>query len=180
MKKHPLWLSLFLCAFFYNSFAAQPFTLESSAFQPNAMIPAQFSCDGANTSPPLTWHNAPDKTQSFALVVEDPDAPDGPWMHWILFNIPPTITKLDAGAPVPDGAASGKNSWGAIGYRGPCPPIGAHSYVFKLYALDKVLNLSSGADKDTVLNTMTGHVIGNAKLSGLYQKFVPLPKQQNQ
>lgn len=178
MKKYTLLLSLALGMTQFNSFAANQFTLESSAFKLNSMIPAQFTCDGVDSSPPLTWHNAPDNTQSFVLVVDDPDASNGPWAHWVVFNIPPTVTSLDTGAPLPEGAAYGKNSWGGLGYRGPCPPIGAHSYVFTVYAVDKVLNLASGADKDTVLQMITGHVIGDAKLVGLYQKISPARPNQ--
>lgn len=173
MKKYALLLSLLLAAVSYKSFAAdqQQFTLESSAFKLNSMIPAEFTCEGVDRSPPLAWHNAPAKTQSFALVVDDPNATNGTWTHWIIFNIPPTVTSLDAGAPLPEGAVSGKNSWGGLGYRGPCPPFGAHSYVFKVYALDRLLNLDSGTDSDTILQMMTGHVIGDAKLVGLFQKI---------
>ena len=167
MKKYLLIMSLLLGAI--RCFAAQ-FTLESPAFQPNTMIPAQFSCNGANQSPPLLWYNVPANTQSLALVVNDPDAPDGVWTHWILFNIAPTMTKLDLGAGSPAGSSNAKNSWGKAYYQGPCSPIGAHRYAFDLYALDKVLDLNNGVDKDAALNAMTGHVIGTAELVGLYQK----------
>lgn len=169
MNKYPSLLLLSLCLFHSNAFA-DPFTLESAAFKLNAMIPVQYTCNGADTSPPLLWHNAPPKTKSFALLVDDRDAPNGTWSHWIIFNIPPNVTNLDAGSSVPAGAASGKNSWGGLGYRGPCPPVGAHTYVFKLYALDNVLNLAAGADHDTVQQMITSHVIGTAELVGLYQK----------
>jgi len=169
MKKYSLFLLLIMIG--YNTFAAN-FTLESPAFELNTMIPDQYTCSGEDLSPPLTWNHVPSKTQSFALVVEDPDSPTGVWTHWLLFNIPANITKLAAGSPAPEGASMGNNSWGSLGYRGPCPPIGAHRYVFKLYALDKVLILGNGAPKDTILQAMTGHVIGTAELVGLYQKLV--------
>lgn len=175
MKKLSLFLFLFLGIMNLNSFAAN-FTLESSAFKPNTLIPAQYSCDGTDTSPPLTWQEIPPKTQSLAVVVNDPDAQGGEWTHWIIFNLPPDTTNLEADASLPEGAANGTNSWGTLDYKGPCPPIGAvHRYVFTLYALDTVLSLENGASKDQVLNAMTGHVIGSSELTGLYQK-VPARK----
>ncbi|KTD71473.1 MULTISPECIES: YbhB/YbcL family Raf kinase inhibitor-like protein [Legionella] len=170
MKKYSLLLFLTL-SFFYCHSIANAFTLKSSAFKMNSMIPDQFTCNGTDQSPPLSWQNIPPNTQSLALVVDDPDAPDGTWTHWIVFNIPPTVTELGAGAPTPPGAANAKNSWGGLGYRGPCPSLGAHSYHFKLYALDTVLNLGDGTTREIVLDTMTGHVIGSAELIGLYQNF---------
>lgn len=169
MKKYSFLLFLVLGLFNYKNFAAK-FVLESPAFKLNTMIPTEYTCSGADTSPPLTWRDVPPNTQSFALVVEDPDAPTGVWTHWVLFNIHPSVMKLDPGTSVPEGAGTTKNSWGSLGYRGPCPPMGAHSYVFKLYALDKVLSMGTGATKDDVLNAMTGHVIGSSELIGLYQK----------
>lgn len=170
MKKQLLPLFLFLGTLNLNSYAAD-FTLESSAFAPNDLIPDQYTCNGSDTSPDLTWQDPPLNTQSLAIVVKDPDAQDGDWIHWIVFNIPPSITKLEAKALLPGGAANGKNSWNTMDYKGPCPPSGAvHRYVFTLYALDMVLNLEQGAGKDQVLNAMTGHVIGSTELTGLYQK----------
>ncbi|CEG57218.1 YbhB/YbcL family Raf kinase inhibitor-like protein [Legionella fallonii] len=174
MKKYFLFLSLCICS--YSTFAAQ-FTLESSAFQPNTLIPAQYTCSGDNKSPPLAWHNAPPKTKSFALVVEDPNGPDDtPITHWILFNIPPSETQINANGLLPKGAAAGKNSWNNIDYRGPCPSIGAHSYTFKIYALDNVLALNNGAIRDDILNAITGHVLASAQLTGLYQKIPAQPQ----
>lgn len=167
MKKYALLLLLYL--FNYENFAAN-LTLESPAFKLNTMIPAQYTCNGADISPPLTWQGVPPNTQSLALIVEDPDAPTGVWTHWVLFNIRPTVMNLGAGSLVPEGAETTKNSWDSPGYRGPCPPFGAHHYIFKLYALDNVLSLGTGASKDDVLKAMTGHVIGSSELVGLYQK----------
>ncbi|TAL66316.1 MAG: YbhB/YbcL family Raf kinase inhibitor-like protein [Legionella sp.] len=150
------------------SFAAE-FALSSPAFNMNSMIPVEYTCHGKDLSPPLMWHNIPANTQSLALVMDDPDAPGKIWQHWILFNIPISLTQLEAGTPVPVGAGQAQNSWGKAQYNGPCPPLGIHRYVFKLYALDKVLNLSDGVDADTALNAMTGHVIGTAEWIGLYQ-----------
>lgn len=171
MKKYSLILFLLIWMFNYKSFADNKFTLESSAFKLNSMIPAEFTCSGIDQSPPLTWHHVPAKTQSFVLVMEDPDAPNGTWTHWLIFNIPPNVTELGAGAPTPEGAANGANSWGGKGYRGPCPPLGAHQYVLKLYAIDKILDLGEGATRDTVLQMITGHVLDTAELIGLYQKL---------
>lgn len=153
----------------HQVFAAD-FTLESPAFTNNAMIPAEYTCDGTGKSPALSWQNIPANTQSLALVVDDPDAESGNWTHWVVFNIPTSVTELDTGGPIPEGAATGLNSWGGEGYRGPCPPTGAHRYVFTLYALDTVLVVDKGASKDVVLQAMTSHVIGKAVLTGLYQK----------
>ncbi|KTD40247.1 YbhB/YbcL family Raf kinase inhibitor-like protein [Legionella parisiensis] len=171
MKKYSLFLFLMISLFHYNAFANK-FTLESSAFKMNSMIPDEFTCNGVDQSPPLSWHNIPPNTQSLALVVDDPDSANGVWTHWIVFNIPPKMTSLGAGSPVPPGAANAKNSWGGLGYRGPCPPVGiAHSYHFKLYALSTVLSLGDGTTRDIVLNAMTGYVIGEAELVGLYQNL---------
>ena len=171
MKKNSLFLFLLLSMFSYKSFAAAHFTLESPAFKLNTMIPNQYTCSGTDISPPLTWHDVPPNTQSLALVVEDPDAPNGVFTHWFLYNIQPSVMKLDAGSPVPEGAANIKNSWGSLKYRGPCPPMGTHRYVFKLYALDNVLSLNVIATTDEALKAMTGHVLGSSELVGLYQKF---------
>ncbi|WP_131795333.1 YbhB/YbcL family Raf kinase inhibitor-like protein [Fluoribacter gormanii] len=171
MKKYSLFLFLVFSLFQYNGVAFS-LTITSPDFKMNSLIPDQYTCSGADQSPPLAWTNIPPQTQSFALIVDDPDSPEGVWTHWILFNIPPSVNELDAGSPVPSGAANAKNSWDGLGYRGPCPPFGiAHSYHFKLYALDTVLSLGDGTTRDLVLNAMTGHVIGEAELVGLYQRF---------
>lgn len=162
------WLSLLILPFIYT--CANAMALESMAFKTNTFIPNDYSCKGNDASPPLNWSDIPAKTQSLALVVEDPEAANGGvWTHWVLYNIPPSVTKLDAASPVPTGAQQSKNSWDTVGYRGPCPPASVHHYVFKLYALDKVLNVESDASKDDVLNAMTGHVLESAELVGLFQ-----------
>jgi Raf kinase inhibitor-like YbhB/YbcL family protein len=171
MKNYMLILFLVLSVLNLKINAAEPFTLESPSFKLNALIPNIYTCNGPDQSPPLAWRNAPAKTQSFALIMNDPDTPNGAWTHWILFNIPVKITELGAGSPAPEGAINGKNSWGGLGYRGPCPPIGAHRYVFKLYAMDNVLTLGEGATADTIMHAMTGHVLAEAELVGLYQKL---------
>jgi Raf kinase inhibitor-like YbhB/YbcL family protein len=167
MKKFNLFFLLIFCTF--KSFAAL-FSLASPAFEANGMIPKVFTCNGTNKSPPFFWHNIPEKTLSLALVAQDPDAPSGAWTHWILFNIPPTMNNLSVDAALPEGAAIAKNSWGNAKYQGPCPSLGAHRYIFTLYALDKVMGLNNGVATNTALDAMTGHVIGSAVLTGLYQK----------
>jgi Raf kinase inhibitor-like YbhB/YbcL family protein len=119
----------------------------------------------------LEWKSIPDKTQSFALILDDPDAPNGVWDHWILFNIPRSVTQVRENVTtLPDGAHYGKNSWGNLAYNGPCPPSGEHRYVFKLYALNTILNISSGIDKSTLETAMEDHVLGVATLVGVFKK----------
>jgi hypothetical protein len=116
----------------------------------------------------------PEGTRSFALIADDPDAPVGTWVHWVLYNIPSSartlIESIPADAKLADGSINGKNSWGKPGYGGPCPPSGTHRYFFKLYALDTVLNLGSGATKEQLLNAMQGHILGQAELMGKYKR----------
>ena len=148
------------------------FTLQSSAFQNGGSIPKKFTCEAADVSPELTWSGVPEKTQSFALIADDPDAPMGTWVHWVIYDLPPNTAKLPEGVPKQEQAASGaqgKNSSGKIGYGGPCPPPGKpHRYFFKLYALDGKLNLKPGARKPEVEAAMKGHVLAQAELMGKY------------
>src|SRR5438067_10465038 len=127
------------------------FTLQSSAFQNGGNIPKKFTCEAADVTPELNWSGAPEKTQSFALSADDPDAPMGTWVHWVIYDLPPNTTKLSEGVPKQEQAASGTqgtNDFGKIGYGGPCPPPGKpHRYFFKLYALDGTLNLKPRASK---------------------------------
>lgn len=145
-------------------------SIESTAFSANASIPSQYTCQGANSSPPLVWQDTNPGTQSYVLIVDDPDAPGGTWVHWVLFNIPAQMKQLPEDAQIPTGASNGKNSWGVTGYRGPCPPSGTHRYFFKLYALDTILNLSEGATKQDIVQAMQNHIIANTELIGLYRK----------
>ena len=143
-------------------------TLSSTAFSNSAEIPSRFTCHGADVSPPLSWKDAPSKTKSFVLMVEDPDAPAGTWTHWILFNIPSTISKLEEATTVPNGAMVGLNSWGNMRYQGPCPPSGTHRYYFKLYALNITLPLPKNTYAITIIEALKTHVLDQAELIGLY------------
>lgn len=153
-----------------GSFALS-FTLASTAFQSNATIPKQFTCQGQNVSPQLTWKNVPANTQSFALIMNDPDAPGGNWVHWIVFNIPSNFTSLAENVSLPIEAVSGLNSWSKSSYGGPCPLNGQHRYFFRLYALDTVLQLDATAQFADMMDAMRGHVLGEAVLMGLYHKI---------
>jgi len=147
----------------------------SSSFQAEGNIPRQFTCEGEDISPDLTWKNAPSGTKSFALIVHDPDAPRaGGFTHWVVYNIPGKVTHLSQAAPkgekLPGGGIQGKNDFGQTGYRGPCPPSGTHRYYFYLYALDTELKLPSGATKDEVEKAIKGHVLEKTELMGKYRK----------
>ena len=153
-------------------------TIASIAFPANGAIPAAYTCEGDDRSPPLAWSGAPAGTKSFALVVDDPDAPDPAaprmtWVHWVLYDIPATATALaedvDPG-DLPKGTREGVNDWGRTGYGGPCPPIGRHRYFHKLYALDTVLGDLHRPKKAALEQAMKGHVLAEAVLVGTYQK----------
>jgi Raf kinase inhibitor-like YbhB/YbcL family protein len=148
--------------------------LESTAFDNGDVIPARFSCDGKNISPELTWGPTPDGTLSFALIMEDPDAPGGTFIHWVIFNVPPDSTGLPEGvskdAELADGSRQGTNSGRALGYTGPCPPGQTHRYFFKLFALDEALDLAPGATADELTSAMNGHILDQAELMGTYTR----------
>jgi Raf kinase inhibitor-like YbhB/YbcL family protein len=150
------------------------FQLQSDVFEPGAQIPSKFTCDGQNVSPPLSWSGLPPGSGSVALIMEDPDAPAGIWVHWVLFNIPSSLNGLQEGVPadetLSDGSVSGLNSWRRSGYGGPCPPSGTHRYFFRLYALDGPLDLPAGATKELLLEAMQGHVLGQAETMGTYSR----------
>ena len=155
--------------------AARAFKLASPAFRDGGEIPRKYTCEGLDISPPLSWSGHPPETRSFALIVEDPDAPGGVFTHWIAYNIPADVSELEEGLEkaekLPSGIMQGVNDFGEIGYGGPCPPPGKpHRYVFKLYALDAVLDLEPGASKDEVLKAISGHVLAKATLTGLYSR----------
>ncbi len=151
--------------------------IRSSAFAHQAEIPVKHTCEGGDVSPPLAWSGAPPGTKSFALIVDDPDAPDPAapkrtWVHWVVYDLPPSATELAEGAgagKLPEGAKAGLNDWKKPSYGGPCPPIGRHRYFHKIYALDTVLG---GTDhtKTDVENAMRGHVLAQGELVGTYQK----------
>lgn len=154
------------------------FSITSSAFAPNGIIPAQYTCEGSDASPPLSWSGSPSGTQSFALIVDDPDAPDPAkpqrvYVHWVVYNLPADANGLPENASrsgMPPGAVQGKNDWGKNQYGGPCPPIGRHRYFFKLYALDTDLSFVSPPTKKDLEKAMQGHILGQAELVGTYQK----------
>lgn len=153
-------------------------TLNSPDFVHNGPMPARLTCDDRDLSPQLHWSGLPAGTQSLALIVDDPDAPDPAaprmtWVHWVLYNMPPTATGLPEGVVVhalPPGTREGLNDWGRTGYGGPCPPIGRHRYFHKLYALDMVLPDLGRATKATLEQAMAGHVLASTELVGTYQK----------
>jgi Raf kinase inhibitor-like YbhB/YbcL family protein len=157
---------------------SNPLTLTSDAFAHGQSIPAKYTCVGRNISPALSWGEPPAGTQSFALIMEDPDAPGGTWVHWVLYNIPASTRSLPENLPVtgknvPEGQGlpfTGKNSWGDIGYGGPCPPSGTHRYFFKLYALDETVGLLPGANMGELLKAMQGHTLGEGELMGTVSK----------
>ena len=144
-------------------------TLTSSAFENNKEIPEKYSCDGQDINPPLSLEGIPEETKSLVLIMDDPDAPMGTWDHWIVFNIKPS-TKTIAENSVPPGAVQGVNSFKKITYGGPCPPSGTHHYLFKLYALDTILDLDENTNKQDVERAMKGHVVAQTKLVGMYSK----------
>ena len=144
-------------------------TLTSDAFANGQSIPAKYTCKGKNISPALAWTEPPVATQSLTLIMDDPDAPGGTWVHWVLFNIPVSTRTLPEDLHISD-ISVGKNSWGDMRYGGPCPPSGTHRYFFKLYALDRNLSLSPGATKDQVLKAMDGHTLAQAELLGTFSR----------
>ena len=154
------------------------FSLASPAFSPDGNIPARHTCEGEDVSPPLAWSDAPEGTQCFVLIVDDPDAPDPAaprmvWVHWVLYNIPGRTRDLPeaaSAATLPAGTLEGANDWKRRGYGGPCPPVGRHRYFFKLYALDTVLADLAGPSKARVERAMASHVLGEAALVGTYRK----------
>ena len=150
------------------------FVLLSDDIEPNDTIPIEHTCDGDDRSPPLTWKGAPAETAAYALVVHDPDAPRGDWVHWVVFDLPATTRSLPTGVPrarTVDGGAQGTNDFGKIGWGGPCPPPGAaHRYVFELYALDAPLGLPPGSTRAEVERAMEGHVLARTELVGRYAR----------
>ena len=150
--------------------ATMSLQLTSEAFANGQSIPAKYSCIGTNTSPALAWTEPPAGTGSFALIVDDPDAPMGTWVHWVLYNIPADMRSLPEAFSAQDPISVGKNSSSHLTYDGPCPPNGTHRYYFKLYALDSAFSLSPGATKDGLLKAMDGHILAQSELMGTFSK----------
>ncbi len=165
-----------------NQFATMPvaelsdgFQIESSGFDQGETIPTKYTCDGENVSPPLGWTDPPPTTKSIALILDDPDAPGGVFNHWVMFNLPAATTELAEGVPtdgeLASGARQGTNSFGLVGYAGPCPPPGpGHRYFFKIFFLNKVLDLAAGATKAQVEAAMEGSIVGSSELLGRYSR----------
>jgi Raf kinase inhibitor-like YbhB/YbcL family protein len=148
--------------------------ITSSTFTEGSMIPNRYTCDAEDVSPDLAWTGVPEGTKSLALICDDPDAPMGTWVHWVLFNLPPDINELHAEIPpektLKNSARHGKNDFGRFGYGGPCPPSGTHRYFFKLYALDTRIKLGSGITKAQLLEAMNGHILDEGRLMGKYKR----------
>ena len=149
-------------------------SLTSQAFDAGGSIPRDFTCDGANQSPPLSWTDPPTSTRSLALIVDDPDAPGGTFVHWVLYGLPTGSRSLSpalsTAAQLPDGSRQGTNGFGKVGYGGPCPPGGTHHYRFHLYALDTSPDLAAGASADSLRSAMSGHVLASGELVGTYSR----------
>ncbi|MCG6537223.1 MAG: YbhB/YbcL family Raf kinase inhibitor-like protein [Syntrophales bacterium LBB04] len=148
--------------------------ITSTAFTEGNIIPAKYTCDGRDISPPLEWKDVPANTKSFALISDDPDAPGGMWVHWVIYNIPSHVTKFDENVThekeFKNGMRQGNNDWPKLGYGGPCPPSGVHRYYFKIYALDGILDLKPGATKAQLLQAMKGYILAEAQLMGKYSR----------
>jgi Raf kinase inhibitor-like YbhB/YbcL family protein len=144
--------------------------LTSTAFTPGNSIPARYTCQGDNVNPPLTIDRATEESQALALVLDDPDAPGGTFVHWVMWNLPVSVTEIGENWTAEQGVSMGANSSGKPAYMGPCPPSGTHHYHFKLYALDQKLELAAGSDKSTLEKAMAGHIVGQAELIGTYAK----------
>jgi Raf kinase inhibitor-like YbhB/YbcL family protein len=147
--------------------------VRSTAFEEGGAIPARYTCDGLDVSPPLQWSSVPDETRSLALISDDPDAPSGTFVHWVIYNLPPDTRRLPEDVPnretLPGGAVQGLNGAGTIGYTGPCPPSGTHRYYFNVYALDTELH-PEGARKEDLVSAMEGHVLAEGRLMGTYRR----------
>ncbi len=146
----------------------------SSSFDEGTMIPKKYTCDAIDISPPLKWSKIPDGTKTFAIICDDPDAPMGTWVHWVIYNLPVNINELSEDVPsleiLPNGAKQGRNDFGKIGYGGPCPPGGTHRYYFKVYALTEELNVEAGISKSELLKAMEGHILSEGQLMGRYKR----------
>lgn len=150
------------------------FNIKSEAFSDKGEIPVKYTCKGMDITPPLSWSGTPAGTKSYAIIADDPDAPMGTWVHWVMWNIPAEAKglpeNLSKSTKLPDGSMQGVTDFKRNGYGGPCPPSGTHRYFFKLYALDTLLNLQSSADKTTLEAAMEGHILAKATLMGIFSK----------
>lgn len=170
-----LFLVLFFSSLSVEGASPVALTISSASFSSGATIPQKHTCDGDDLSPPLAWNGAPSGTKSFALVADDPDAPAGDWTHWLLYDLPAGTTGLPENVAKvenpPTGGRQGRNDFRRIGYAGPCPPPGkTHRYFFKLYALDRSLELQGGVRKQELERAMKGHVLAQAELMGNYER----------
>ncbi len=151
-----------------------PVLVVSEAFEGGGLIPVRYTCDGEDISPPIHWSGIPQGTRSLSLVCEDPDAPAGTWIHWVVFDIPPGLDGFREAVPgvktLEGGAKQGLNDFHRIGYGGPCPPRGSHRYFFRLYALDTIIPLEAGATREELMKAMEGHVIADGVLMGRYRR----------
>lgn len=149
-------------------------SIRSGAFNQGGMIPSKNTCDGSDVSPPLSWSKGPEGTVSYALVADDPDAPAGTWVHWVLYNVPAAKTSLAENVAkvkkLEDGSMQGMNDFRKIGYGGPCPPGGTHRYFFKIYALNEALKVEPGLTKKQLLKEIEGHVLAQGELMGKYSR----------
>ena len=175
MRNFTLFLSVVILAVTFSSAIGKErkkmseLKITSPAFVTNGYIPARFTCDGTDINPPLEIAHLPAEAKSLALIVDDPDAPVGMWVHWVVWNIDPATREI-AEDSVPRAATQGKNDWKRNGYGGPCPPSGVHRYFFKLYALDTRLNLGAGTTKNDLEKAMEGHILAKSELIGLYKR----------
>jgi hypothetical protein len=159
---------------FFKGGETMAIKITSAAFEEGGMIPRKYTCDGDDVSPPLAWTGVPAEAKTLALICDDPDAPMGTWVHWVLFNLPGSTQELHEVIPpekeLKNGAKQGRNDFRKIGYGGPCPPGGTHRYYFKLYALDAALNLPPGATKAELLTAIEGHILAQGRLTGKYRR----------
>ena len=173
MKKHLWGFSLAMIGVFLNAAVVTAFEIKSSSFENGQRIPALYTCSGKDMSPPLTWADVPQGTKSLLLICDDPDAPAGTWVHWVIYAIPPETKGFEENVPprktLSNHSMQGRNDFQRIGYGGPCPPPGLpHRYFFKLYALDATLEAEPGLTKSQVLKAMEGHILGKTELMGKF------------
>lgn len=167
-----MFFSVVLLSLFSSTIWANSFSLSSNGFANHTIIPVEYTCEGKNISPALSWNNIPTGTKSLALIMDDKDAPTQPFFHWVIYNLPASTNSLAENiSQLPNGALNGKNSWEKPGYKGPCPPKGKpHTYTFTLYALDHQLSFFDVPDGSAVIDAMENHVIDKATFSGVYER----------